>query len=487
MLKILCILCAFSVTSYASEDISVESLQQKLELFQAEPEARFTPKTIHLIQAYLGAAMLAQDENQPESAQKALHKTHQALLEARANAKHYQTQHAGLLQLQRNIQAIVQAVPDIDNPLQEPNPQAFIKAAESSLKQSIQAAESGQLNMSQQAANQAKKHFLQALDSFLPTLIQKTGHTLSKAAAKNAKYYTPVTYEASKKELADLIAYQAKSVSKPPEQPLKSLQLALKALELSLQVKAWRKKRASHESLWLQARSERQQLAKALGLSLKENDISTAQLIHAIDALQAQLLNTQSSNISQITELKSTHQLQLQQASKQQSQSLSSAYNQQLSQMKEAFRAKLARETFEIKRQKKIHALFNKSELSIVVNLDGSLVLRLSSLKFPTGGSKIDATYFALLSKVKQAMAIYSDRNIRIEGHTDDRGEIKANQKLSLKRAEAVRNYLAASATTSSSIKALGYGEVRPIASNDFAKGREMNRRIDLVIESLSE
>jgi len=36
-------------------------------------------------------------------------------------------------------------------------------------------------------------------------------------------------------------------------------------------------------------------------------------------------------------------------------------------------------------------------------------------------------------------------------------------------------------------MKALGYGEVRPIASNDFAKGREMNRRIDLVIEARND
>ena len=61
-------------------------------------------------------------------------------------------------------------------------------------------------------------------------------------------------------------------------------------------------------------------------------------------------------------------------------------------------------------------------------------------------------------------------------------GEVKANQKLSLKRAEAVRDFLIAAGTDAGRLKALGYGEVRPIASNEFKKGRAMNRRIDVAI-----
>jgi len=89
-----------------------------------------------------------------------------------------------------------------------------------------------------------------------------------------------------------------------------------------------------------------------------------------------------------------------------------------------------------------------------------------------------------LLGRLKQAMDIYQDRSLRIEGHTDDRGDVKPNQVLSLKRAEAVRDFLIAAGADGTRLKALGYGEVRPIASNEFTQGRDMNRRIDVIINA---
>jgi len=46
-----------------------------------------------------------------------------------------------------------------------------------------------------------------------------------------------------------------------------------------------------------------------------------------------------------------------------------------------------------------------------------------------------------------------------------------------------VRDFLISSGVSSARLKALGFGEVRPIASNDYEKGREMNRRIDVIIQ----
>jgi len=158
--------------------------------------------------------------------------------------------------------------------------------------------------------------------------------------------------------------------------------------------------------------------------------------------------------------------------------------SEQLASMKDAFRAKLERETFEKKRQQRLQKLFKQGGAEILVNLDGSLLIRLTGLKFRSGRSKIDSKYFDLLNRLKEAMDIYQDRSLRIEGHTDDRGDVKPNQVLSLKRAEAVRDFLIAAGADGARLKALGYGEVRPIASNEFAKGRDMNRRIDVIINA---
>lgn len=71
-----------------------------------------------------------------------------------------------------------------------------------------------------------------------------------------------------------------------------------------------------------------------------------------------------------------------------------------------------------------------------------------------------------------------------IEGHTDAQGGGKTNQKLSEKRAAAVREYLLATTDLGTiGITATGYGESRPVANNETTVGRAKNRRIDVVIE----
>ena len=58
----------------------------------------------------------------------------------------------------------------------------------------------------------------------------------------------------------------------------------------------------------------------------------------------------------------------------------------------------------------------------------------------------------------------------------------RKNQVLSLRRAEAVRDFLASAGIGPARLKAVGHGEVRPIASNEFDKGKAINRRIDVII-----
>jgi len=466
---------------------TIESVQQQLNLFKKSPNAIYAEATLTRVEAYLGAAMLADEEEKQEATQAALRKAQSTLQEAKANAKHFQEQFKDLLSLQQAAQEVIKKLPHDNNPLKDPNPNLLLQDANQSLKEVIRAAEAGKLNISQQAASSARAAFKHALDTALPTLIGATGSVLSRAASKNAKYYAPTTYENAKQAFSTLKLYRDGITNQLPKHPAKALALAELALEISSNVKMWRRNKGSHEMLWLEARKQRQEIAASLNLPLHQDDISINELTQAIEQLHNRLQQTKNASQRTITQLKIKYASDLASALEKQSASLTHESDNQLSNMKEAFRAKLERETFETKRQKRIQALFPKKEISIIANLDGSLVLRLSSLKFSPGSSKIDAAYFDLLSRVKEVLDIYGDRNFRIEGHTDDQGELKANQRLSLKRAEAVRDFLAAAGADSGAMKALGYGEVRPIASNDFAKGREMNRRIDLVIEARND
>ena len=72
---------------------------------------------------------------------------------------------------------------------------------------------------------------------------------------------------------------------------------------------------------------------------------------------------------------------------------------------------------------------------------------------------------------------------IRIEGHTDSSGNAKANQALSQRRADAVRDALVAAGVAANRITAVGLGEGQPVASNDTEAGRARNRRVDVIVQ----
>lgn len=85
-------------------------------------------------------------------------------------------------------------------------------------------------------------------------------------------------------------------------------------------------------------------------------------------------------------------------------------------------------------------------------------------------------------AKLKQLQQ-FPNTKIRLEGHTDSVGGDVANQRLSERRANAVMQYLIQNGLDPKRVRALGFGESRPIATNDTAEGRQRNRRTELYVE----
>ena len=77
----------------------------------------------------------------------------------------------------------------------------------------------------------------------------------------------------------------------------------------------------------------------------------------------------------------------------------------------------------------------------------------------------------------------HAGARVRIEGHADATGPDAYNQGLSERRANSVRSYLVSQGVEASGLTAVGYGESRPIASNDTREGRALNRRVELQVE----
>ena len=100
-------------------------------------------------------------------------------------------------------------------------------------------------------------------------------------------------------------------------------------------------------------------------------------------------------------------------------------------------------------------------------------------VQFATGRAKLKPESYERLDTVVEYMMHRKAARIEISGHTDTTGKKSANKKLSQERADAVRDYLVSKGVEADRIKAVGYGDEKPIAPNDTAEGRQKNRRIE--------
>ncbi len=131
----------------------------------------------------------------------------------------------------------------------------------------------------------------------------------------------------------------------------------------------------------------------------------------------------------------------------------------------------------------KIEKMFSTDEAR-VFREGNSIIMRLVGLSFDSGQSQIKSSNFDLLAKVEKAIDVFPRSELVIEGHTDSHGGDDSNQTLSQARAESVQQYMInAMRIPTYRLIATGYGETRPVASNETPAGRARNRRIDIVIK----
>ena len=114
---------------------------------------------------------------------------------------------------------------------------------------------------------------------------------------------------------------------------------------------------------------------------------------------------------------------------------------------------------------------------------DGSLRLRLpSEVMFTYDSANISPGFAPTLRKIASLMNRYPRTRARIIGHTDSVGSDRYNLDLSLQRAESVAAFLSAQGVNNRRLLTDGRGKEEPIASNATPEGRQMNRRVDIVI-----
>lgn len=101
---------------------------------------------------------------------------------------------------------------------------------------------------------------------------------------------------------------------------------------------------------------------------------------------------------------------------------------------------------------------------------------------FQTAGYNLSSDIYSSLNSVAKVLNEYPDSSLRIIGHTDSVGSSESNLTLSEERAESVSDYLNKRGVKSGRLSTRGYGERRPIASNETSTGRSANRRVEISI-----
>src|SRR3989339_330711 len=115
-------------------------------------------------------------------------------------------------------------------------------------------------------------------------------------------------------------------------------------------------------------------------------------------------------------------------------------------------------------------------------NIEVGSSLILNNIFFETGKSMLLPQSFVELDKIAQFLAEGTVGLIEIGGFTDNEGSDETNEKLSQSRAQAVVNYLISKGIVPEMLKAVGYGEKRPLDTNQTPEGRAKNRRVEFMV-----
>ncbi len=122
------------------------------------------------------------------------------------------------------------------------------------------------------------------------------------------------------------------------------------------------------------------------------------------------------------------------------------------------------------------------SGVEVVREGDNLRLVMPSNITFASNQSTITPQFHDTLNSIANVLSHYDKTFLSIEGHTDSSGSESYNQTLSERRARSVQQYLVNKSIMQARLSVVGYGEMRPVASNETASGKAKNRRVEVQI-----
>ena len=320
-------------------------------------------------------------------------------------------------------------------------------------------------------------------DLELAALMKKTSQQaeamLEQAEDHGAERYAPRTFKLAEEELAlalDVLSTGRTQTLKAREHADMSIYYAKKSMNITDLVREFDRRDYTDEDALLWYQDQLELINKPLGGSLsldQPNYDVVIGLQKQIQDLLQQITDNKNALVSASEKAEMLEaRLRMVEA---QYQSTDASMKQQLAEVQEQNREAQAR-------YNKIQQMFTEEEAQ-VFRQGNNVLLETHAFDFKVGASEIDSGNYGLLEKIMEAIKVFDNPDIVIMGHTDATGGDAVNMALSIRRAQTVASFLQKIGKFSPSrISYKGYGETRPVASNETVEGRERNRRIEVLI-----
>lgn len=351
--------------------------------------------------------------------------------------------------------------------------------AEKKFAEATSTLETGSIKEAQKKAKEAEKLYRDAeLKAIKANYLNETYQILKEAERLTIKEYAPKTVQSARalvkeaeKELnenrydtdkARILARQAKREAKH-------------AMYLGLTIKDMREKKQSWEDVMLMGERPVTRIASVIDLVPSFEDGPKK----PTDEIIKNIKDYQKNNASLSSELFDAQQRNL----------LLTDRTAELEEMLSGVEREKSELAQKIEAQAKIEALYDEveklftGEFAIFIRQGHDVIIRTVGVGFPVGKATVDPKYHDFLARVGKAIRMFQNATVTVEGHTDSYGSDETNFKLSMQRAEAVKYHLTHTLGFEPAIiESIGYGESRPIATNETEEGRARNRRIEFVI-----
>jgi outer membrane protein OmpA-like peptidoglycan-associated protein len=294
---------------------------------------------------------------------------------------------------------------------------------------------------------------------------QSAEAAIAKAADGGADRLAPKTLAQAREELGvarSILDANRRDTELAAQHAHHAIQLADRAAHIAEQIKDFERLKYTDEDVVLWHQGELAAVTRPVGAT-PMFDAPDREVLAQLTAAVAASAKRASDLEAEVAKQKTGYEAELSAASEQAA---------QIAQKDRETRAKFDR----------VQALFTPDEANVYLQR-GNVLIAAQGFWFPPGQSEIDAVNFPLLNKIVRAIGEFPGGRVEVMGHTDATGDAGLNRTLSKLRADKVARFLVdVGGVEPQRVMAEGYGEERPVASNDTVEGRAANRRVEVLI-----